>query len=782
MRSIRLLPFLLLTIVSGAANAQTWQPFGNGFTYNGTGAKSNAPAIYCANTSLTDVRGASQTPTYNQTTPLPISVTGWSKCENVSGAPDNNYCLYVDTAYNDGSHLWGTYSPFQVGTHGWQFGSLVVVPTKPIASINVYVLLRYHTGDAWFSNVTITQLEPGQFFDSQAIQAPKASGWYVRDVAESSGLVPLADLSTLHLTGSLANSGGVQTLTVKDTTGENRAITIYYCVNFNAVGGQWWDTLRRSTPITAGEVGDFVNVSAGATGYMTTNPLAAVTTAGSGEMLAISPSQGPVVSRLFYNAGVKILAAAFDVSLIPSNIQNPSTASASVYANFCDPNWGLRDAARQYYAKFPTAFVRRAAKDGIWMPFTDPNTITNPQDFGIGFHEGDDSTASDASLGIYSFRYSEPESWWMSMPTATARTYANAISAYQGYLTGSDQGQQQYAQALQNSGTESTAGQFNYEFQNQPWTNGAVWVLNPNPLMPHPNSTFNKSMLVYTIADANQRYGQGSTLSGEYLDSLEGWWYMQDVRPDSLEHASFAPTYASFDFHPFLPEWFNTYEITKFMSTDLHSRDKLLMANYTPNQFSCFMPLLDVAGIEVNWGPSGVYTPDSDDIFCLRRMLSYHKPYLLLQDTDLATFTPSMLANYMMRCMFYGVFPSMFSADASTNPYWANPTLYNRDRPLWKANIPVIQTLSRAGWEPITLGWSNSANVWIERFGTQYWTLFNNGPSGVTASVDLDAATVGSRKLYDFRTGKLMPSAVSSGKVHVTPSIGSQECLVIKAA
>jgi hypothetical protein len=762
--------------------SQTWQPYGSGFAYNGTGALTSAPAIYCANNAITDVRGAYQTITYNQTTPEPISVTGWSKCQSVSGSPDSNYSLYVDTTYSDGSNLWGTSTPFQVGTHGWQFGSLIVVPAKPIAYINVYLLMRYHTGSAWFSNVTISELAPGQVFDSQAIKPPTVPGWYVRDVAANSSLVAASNLASLNLKGIVSFSGDVQSLTVKDLTGKTRAISIYYCAGFNGTGGVWWDTLRRSTPIQMTEANDLVDVSAGATNMMTTNPIAAVTTPFAGLMVGIPPSQGPVISRLFYNPYSKMLCAAFDVALIPQNVANPSTTTVSATTAACSPQWGLRDAALTYYHRFPTAFVRRASKDGIWIPFTDPETVENSQDFGFGFHEGDDSSAADAKLGIYSFRYTEPESWWMTMPTTLARTYANALSTYQGYLAGSDAGQQQYAQALTNSGTQNTSGQYNCEFQNQPWTNGAVWVLNPNPLMPHPDGTFNKSMLVYTIADANVRYGTGSTLSGEYLDSLEGWWYMQDVNPQSLEQSSMSPTFANFDFHAFLPEWFNTYEITKFMSQDLRSRGRLLMANYTPNQFSVFLPLLDVAGIEVNWGPNGVYTPDSDDQFCLRRMLCYHKPYLLLQDTDLTTFTAAMMARYFQRCLFYAVFPSMFSADASTNPYFQNPELYNRDRVLFKSTIPLIQTLSRAGWEPVTMGWSNTSGVWIERYGSQYWAVFDNNSAAKNASIDLDAVTVGNRNLSDAQTGQVLTGPVSGGKIHLTLLIGSEKCRIIKAS
>ena len=42
---------------------------------------------------------------------------------------------------------------------------------------------------------------------------------------------------------------------------------------------------------------------------------------------------------------------------------------------------------------------------------------------------------------------------------------------------------------------------------------------------------------------------------------------------------------------------------------------------------------------------------------------------------------------------------------------------YERDRDLFKAAIPVIRRLNRAGWQPETLMRANAANIWIERYG-----------------------------------------------------------------
>src|SRR6185369_16371776 len=104
-----------------------------------------------------------------------------------------------------------------------------------------------------------------------------------------------------------------------------------------------------------------------------------------------------------------------------------------------------------------------------------------------------------------------------------------------------------------------------------------------------------------------------------------------------------------------------------------------------------------------NWlGSDGQWRPDSDETFNLRRTMSAQKPYLLLMNTDYEKFTSVDVEKYFQRSLFYGVYPSMFSADAATKAYWDNPKWYNRDRPLFRKYIPILKRFSAAGWEPIT--------------------------------------------------------------------------------
>jgi hypothetical protein len=162
------------------------------------------------------------------------------------------------------------------------------------------------------------------------------------------------------------------------------------------------------------------------------------------------------------------------------------------------------------------------------------------------------------------------------------------------------------------------------------------------------------------------------------------------------------------------------------------------MANSTPINYNVFAHLFDVMGIEVNWFRDGAWTPDSDAIMNYRRTMSYHKPYLLLQNTDLTSLDKSSMERYMRRCLFYDIFPSVFSADAATKNYWTQPMLYDRDRPLFKMTIPALQTLSHAGWEPVTWARTSDRQVWVERYGTRLFTMMNSTGAALTTRVTIE--------------------------------------------
>jgi hypothetical protein len=478
---------------------------------------------------------------------------------------------------------------------------------------------------------------------------------------------------------------------------------------------------------------------AGATGTQTKFPFGCVTGDGGwGRALAIPPDLGPRIARIGYHPAAHLLYIAFDLALLPD--RGPAPVAVARYP--VSPEWGFRDAARAYYALFPAYYARRTKVEGIWMPFTDPSHVKNVRDFGIAWHEGDNSVASDDTLGILSFRYAEPMSFWMNMPPAESRDYDTALTRLKRLASGEQAARNDeelhQAKATLASGSQDPNGRFNVQFQNAPWANGAVWTLNPNPRMP---GEWNKARVNYDLADADRRYGKGAkgVLDGEYLDSMEGWANVLDYNSESLRASTAPPTFATESFRPVLPTWFSVWEYADWLRTDLRKRGKLLMGNATPWTVYAFSPLLDAAGTETNWLEGDGLHPENDAMMSWRRTLSGRKPYLLLMNTDFDKFTHAYVETYFQRCLFYGIFPSFFSVNASDKPYWENPKWYDRDRDLFKKYIPIIQRLSAAGWDPITHARSSNPSVYVERYGNRYLALLNSSSTPVTTTVRIEA-------------------------------------------
>ena len=87
-----------------------------------------------------------------------LYVGGWSKTYELTGTPDDNFGVLLDIQYEDGTSLFGQVLPFTTGTHDWMYSDRVVPLTRPVASINVTVILREHTGAAWVDDLVVSFL------------------------------------------------------------------------------------------------------------------------------------------------------------------------------------------------------------------------------------------------------------------------------------------------------------------------------------------------------------------------------------------------------------------------------------------------------------------------------------------------------------------------------------------------------------------------------------------------------------------------------------------------
>ncbi len=794
-----------------------WSTAPQGYQVAPGEGRNGSTALRCAAPDATGWRGASQTLTLNRQSVAPLIIRGWSRAEGVSGSAGSGYSLYADLIYADGTPLWGQTANFSTGTHDWQWREVIILPEKPVRSLTLHCLLRGHAGTVWFDDVSVTEVTaagPAVSFQGTPVllvpstNPPPAAtdsfatadglrlglagsrvvslqlngrelagavpgGFLVRDVAANSDVFAFAngECRELGLRLEFTVRPCPQHLAIRgrltNLRGGDRAVLLLFALPVDATGWLWHDNIRESR--TIGGSTEFVvanPVGAGTTGTMSAYPLAAISGPDAGLALGLDYDR-PAQYRLFYHAGTRQFCAAFDLGLVPESEQFPNSAEFGLVLYRFDPAWGFRAAFQKFTEIWPEHFVVRARQQGIWMPFTDVSTVQGWEDFGFRFHEGDNAVAWDDAHDILSFRYTEPMTWWMPMAPELPRTLTEALRVRDTYAEGPPGFHRDMARVSRHAAMYDADGQSALLFRNAPWANGAVWSLNPNPALP---GSPNAATLYWNDTVKERLYGPNASarLDGEYLDSLEG--YVTADLNFRREHFRFTTVPLSFatDTHrPALFKGLAIYEFTRWISTDVRRLGGLVFANGVPYRYGFLCGWLDVLGTETDWMPGGEYRPASHAQMALWRTLAGAKPYLLLMNTDYDRFGTNYVARYFQRCLFYGMFPSMFSHNAADNPYWRNPAWYNRDRPLFKTYIPLIRRVAEAGWRPVTGARCDNPHLWLERFGPDaqgvvYLTVLNTATSAQGGVLRLESGTGLARPPaapMDLMTGRRLPEA-----------------------
>ncbi|MHC4206564.1 MAG: hypothetical protein ACYSTT_18080 [Planctomycetota bacterium] len=384
------------------------------------------------------------------------------------------------------------------------------------------------------------------------------------------------------------------------------------------------------------------------------------------------------------------------------------------------------------------------------MPFAKISDVNDWLDFGFKFKEGTNETQWDDKNSIITFRYTEPMTWWMSMPKEMPRTLESALTVARRLAV---EKADPRANALLTSGFHDRTGVFAARLRNTPWCDGAVWSINSMPNIEGDITDFKNK---WNPELRERLYGPKAKgdLDGEYIDSSEG--YVTDELDFRRDHFAAAETPLTFSFDGTKPAIFRgliVFEYVRAIARDVHAMNKLMMANSTPHNLCWLMPQLDVIGTETNWNPNGSWRPMSDRDMLYKRTLCKGKPYCFLMNTRFGEFSYELVEKYMKRSLAYGMFPGFFSHNASQGHYFSRPELYERDRDLFKKYVPLCKLVAEAGWEPVTLARSIDSHIYVERFGDKFLTVFNDSSEPRTVSITLERDTPKtSRELIHGRT------------------------------
>lgn len=752
---------LAASLVSGAAETvrvlglDAARPYERGFTRdgdeivvdNGDDAARRAGAVWSL--------------ALNQTEARPFTVRTEARCERGPGGTRTRaFSLYVDLVYMDGDHLWGQTADFAPDPQrGWRAGTVTVIPAKPVRSASVYCLYRGLPGRVRFRAPAVRIREQADLalFDAQPValgDLPRhEAGFLVRDVQRADdGYAPIpvggeAKGVRLSVVETPAADGATYRVTVEDRTGRDRALTLVYAWPLPAGDLVFEEDPRTAVPLAdnAPQRSDAQAMGCGA-GGLNRWPFGAVSVGGSGFALGIDTAH-PAYFRTAVHPRTRLLFIAFDLGLAPEK-----RTAAFAFRRFTFTG-GFRGALAAYAAREPDAFKTRVPEQGIWMPFRAIKSVENWQDFGFKFKEGNDETAWDDAHGIFTFRYTEPTTWWLSMDKAhgTNRfTMADCLAKVESLAAKGDP----RAQAWRGSVMRDEDGARVGRVMDTPWCRGAIWLLSPLPDI----AGVCEYKVKNTEADFAKFYAKPFPVGqdGEYIDSAEGYLTPTLDFNRAVFAASDTPLVFSSDedHRPALFKGLSMYEYVRRTAARVWPRGRFVMANGVPGRWPWLPAYVDVGGTETQWiDEEGRWRPESHRSLLYKRALSMGKPYCYLQNVDFEKFAYADMENFMRHCVAYGLFPGCFSHNASEGHYFTRPEVYNRDRPLFKKYVPLCKMLSEAGWRPVnTLVASTDARVFVEQFGARYVTVFNSARATVKVRL---TAKVGARASEHVEGGEV---------------------------
>lgn len=571
-------------------------------------------------------------------------------------------------------------------------------------------------------------------------------GFFLRDVAANGKYRPISEAADflLDVKESPVDGGRAFDVTVRERSGRDRAVSLVYAIPLPEGPIAWHETLRRSETFTVGERQYSVSQGNAGRGRHARWPFAAATCGGRAFALGIDP-EAPAFHRFGANANTRQLYVVFDLGFAKEHPE----AHVRFYDFTFDAAQALRGALVAYRRLNPEMFRVRCSRHGLWTVMDSLKNLPGLEDFGFRFRGRMSEITFDDEHDLLTFRYTEPSTWWVSVPREQkgkaftledGRAYCETLAARGPAEMKSARAQatpQRYAQGWKTSVIRDADGAMVGQTCKRSWCEGVLWLLNSAPGIGGPGAMNDfRVKIAPELFDARYSEQFPKGLDGEYYDSAE--MYVTPWCDFAREHFAGMETPLTFDrdtHRPVVWKGMIAYEYIRAASRLAHAKGRLTLANCTPIKWWFLVPFLDVPGSEIWWvkekGEGGVsWEPMNDEDFMYRRSMCGGKPLCFLMDAPFDHFTKEMTEKYFQRSLAYGALPSFFTwhgvSTFASNIYFRRPDCYERDRPLFKKYIPLCRTLSEAGWQPVNgLLASDNPQVITEQFGDIYATVFN---------------------------------------------------------
>ncbi|MFC1734669.1 hypothetical protein ACFL1X_01035, partial [Candidatus Hydrogenedentota bacterium] len=614
-------------------------------------------------------------------------------------------------------------------------------------------------------------------------------------------------------------------LDVEDLTGEERALRLRYQLPVAAEGWTWWDDPATSRKIEPGK--RYIRYDREDPGRYPTcwYPLGTISQPDGDHSLTFAVSMNPpVLSRVGYDGSFFI---ELDFGVSPETKKFPGKVHLEFVLYTSDPEWGLRSALKKYYDIYPAEFVKRVNREGLWLARAPINTLKNPEDFGVTFHQHSsvkiNTLPYDNDAGIYTFMYDMPTAVRMNIPPQeTKPTEADFLKFLNDAAADPDHPKHVTALMIKLAGSRRPDGTYYMHMFGGGWRGWkANFQANLDPdLISYPETGQNRLEFWWSHAGPKLMSLREGRHDGVYIDSAEFIVDSIDYNKEHFKHAD----------HPLIGDPNNgrvgvltavaMYEYLKETSELMHSNGKLFMANYVPWRHGFFMPVFDVIGTEVwldtnEWqylaakrlkedgreklsefgysdkalkelkdvdistpywkkhdehAKSKVRAWRREDLMYYRRMLCYQKPYNLLlkvmNEKDAYIFGRDTFREYMDWALFYGIYAA-----------GSEGVLREQDKfvDFYRRCMPVCRAVGTAGWEPITNARTDNPDIRVERFGyavqgTLHFTLRNFGLEPAKCRLTIDEKALRIPENVEVRnafTGESMQMVREDGRISV---------------
>lgn len=270
---------------------------------------------------------------------------------------------------------------------------------------------------------------------------------------------------------------------------------------------------------------------------------------------------------------------------------------------------------------------------------------------------------------------------------------------------------------------------------------GSIW-LDDVALEQNINGKTGQTLLLGTENKSDSR----GEIDGIFLDSTEAWGLTQNYRSEHFPFAHYPLCFNAALKKPVILNAFSGLELIGELREMLHKEGKRLMANTVLERYWFAAPMIDIVGTETSaWqnNLTGFFSPVGVPHLAYIRTMAGEKPYLYLLNTNYDLMNYEKYKCFFGICAFFNIYPSMFSIDAASNPFWQNPKWHDPLRPLFLEYIPLILKLRNAGWQPVS-GASiteKGSSVLVERYGSGndiFIGLYNPEKTAKTASFAVD--------------------------------------------